>query len=978
MPKQRPNVPRATYRLQFHSGFTFNDAIAIVPYLAELGISHVYASPYLKARPGSLHGYDIIDHNALNPEIGDSETFAAFCAVLAVHGMGQILDFVPNHVGIFGAENRGFLDVLTWGEDSRFADFFDIDWRPAKPELQGKLLVPLLGDQYGAILSNGELKLSIDEGDDGFSIWYYENRLPLTPGTYGRILRPAIDRLLHGGEADAARAGPMVLLAAGFDELRRPARTRQGRAARFALAERLGSDLAELLRGDPAFRQRVEAVIGEINGTPGDRASFRRLHQLLEAQHYRLAFWRTAAEEINYRRFFQINDLAGIRVELPEVFETIHRQVFQWIDEGRLHGLRIDHVDGLFDPRQYLERLQQRYRQGRAGTDVADDAGDLYVVVEKILASHESLPAEWPIAGTTGYDFLNKLNAVFVNSEDEATLSACYEAFIGEAPSFPEMTYRGRKLAMEQELASELRVLANEINHLTESDWFTRDFTLVGLRQALREIVACFPVYRTYVDPHGIRPEDRRDLDWAVTYGRRRSDRSDLSVFDFLLGLLTADLGRGRKPTLNRREVRRLAMKFQQYTGAVMAKGVEDTAFYRYNRLVSLNEVGGEPTRFGSSVSAFHRACQDTAKRWPHAMLATSTHDTKRGEDVRARINAVSELAEEWADNVQRWTTQNRRHKSDVNGSEAPSANDEYLFYQVLIGAWPVECLGDAEPDVDAMEQLQQRMSDFMLKAVREGKVNSSWINQDPAYEQALTAFVDRALDVGGRNLFVEAVGKFASRVAAVGMINSLAQTTLKLTTPGVPDIYQGADLWDLNLVDPDNRRAVDFDRRREMLRALRKQWDGGMDAADTTRLLDDWPSGRVKLFLTWRILHAREVLPAVFADGAYKPVDVEGPRADNLCCFLRAHGENTVLVVVPRLIEPWTRWPEGGWPVGASPWDGTCLILPQHETAMGLQALRNVFTGEALPAGTPDADGRAVRINLAELLSAFPVGVWA
>ncbi len=975
---QSPATPLATYRLQFHKGFTFDDATAIVPYLAELGVSHLYASPYLKARPESTHGYDITDHNEINPEIGTAESFATLCATLAAHGMGQILDFVPNHVGIFGADNRWFLDVLTWGEDSPVAEFFDIDWRPAKPELHGKLLVPLLGDSYGTILSNGELKLALDAGENGFSVWYYENRLPLAPPTYGRILRPAIDRLRQTGALDPAHDGQLALLAAGFDELRRPARTRPARVARFALAERMRTDLAVLLQSDPALRAEIDAVIDEVNGTPGNAASFRRLHQLLELQHYRLAYWRVAAEEINYRRFFQINDLAGVRVELPHVFETIHRLVFRWIDEGKVHGLRIDHVDGLFDPRQYLQRLQERYRQGRSAENSNGagngDAGQLYVVVEKILASHESLPADWPIAGTTGYDFLNAVNALFVNPAAEAALDACYLSFVGQTRTFDEMTYRGRKLAMEQELASELRVLANEINHLTESNWFTRDFTLVGLRQALREIVASFPVYRTYIDWSGPRTEDRRDLDWAVSLGRRRSDRSDLSVFDFLHSLLTTDIGRGSTPTLNRREVRRLALKFQQYTGAVMAKGVEDTAFYRYNRLVSLNEVGGSPTRFGTSLASFHRTQQDVAKRWPQTMLATATHDTKRGEDVRARINALSELTAEWADGVQRWSTQNRRHKSEFNGGYAPSENDEYLFYQALLGAWPAAFIGMPEPDAATMDILRQRMVDFMLKAVREAKLHSSWTNQDAAYEQALTGFVQRALDVNGRNPFVEAFATFVTRAAPVGAINSLAQVVVKLTVPGVPDIYQGCEMWDLSLVDPDNRRPVDYALRQARLATLQAEWNGNIDTDWLLRLLNEWPSGRVKMFVTWRLMSLRQTLPTLFVAGGYKPLDVVGPAADRVCAFMRSHGEDLVLVVVPRLVAAWIEPPEV-WPLGAAPWQDTTLVLPASPAAVRLQ---NVFTRQPLPRGDVAADGSTLSLRLADLLATFPVAVYA
>jgi malto-oligosyltrehalose synthase len=970
------NVPYATYRLQFHQGFGFADAAALIPYLAELGVTHVYASPYLRAKPGSLHGYDIIDHNAINPEVGDNESFAGYCAALSEHGVGQILDFVPNHVGIFGTANRWFLDVLAWGEDSAFSEYFDIDWHPAKPELHGKLLVPLLGDHYGAVLTNGELKLSIDATEDGFSVWYYEHRLPVSPTTYTQILRPAIDRLVQTDENAGAPEARLGLLAAGFNELKRPARTRPARLARVALAERLRVDLGEELRNNAAFRQQVETVVMEMNGIAGEPLSFKRLHKLLEGQNYRLAYWRVAAEEINYRRFFQINELAGIRVELPEVFEAIHALVFRWIDQGLLHGLRIDHVDGLFDPQQYLQRLQHRYREGRNRGDAADPAdpdgapGDLYVVVEKILSSHESLPNGWPVAGTTGYEFLNRVNGLFVDPDGEPELTATYEAFVGDMPSFREMAYRGRKLAMEQELASELRVLANEINHLTEGSWYIRDYTLVGVRQALREIVASFPVYRTYVDWHGIRPEDRRDIDWAVAHGRRRSDRSDLSVFDFLHELLTTELGRGRIPAVNRREVRRLAMKFQQYTGAVMAKGLEDTAFYRYNRLLSLNEVGGEPTRFGVSVAAFHRDSQETTRRWPHTMLSTATHDTKRGEDVRARINVLSELPGEWAECLQRWSLQNRRHKSELNGEPAPSANDEYLFYQTLIGAWPVELMGPTDPDPEQLDYLRERMSEYMLKAVREAKAHSSWTNQDAAYEQALGTFVERALDGRVRNPFLESIWPVARSFAIAGVVNSLAQTTLKLTTPGVPDIYQGCELWDLSLVDPDNRRPVDFGGRETVLRMLRERWDEGSSNVQLVAdLLNDWPSGAVKLFVTWRLLQLRRATPDVFLHGSYQPVDAEGPCAGNLCAFLRLHGDAAALVVVPRLVTR-LRSRDAIWPIVAAEWSETTLLLP----AMAAATMRNAFTGE--PLTLEDADGGGTRLSLGKALENFPVGV--
>lgn len=967
------SVPRATYRLQFHAGFTFEDATRILPYLDDLGISHVYASPYLKARPGSTHGYDITDHNSLNPEIGDTASFDAFCGQLASREMGQVLDFVPNHMGIHHADNGWWLDVLEWGEESVYAEYFDIDWSPAKPELKGKVLVPSLGDHYGRVLVDGQLRLGFDAANGTFGIGYYEHYFPLAPGTYPLILRLVRDSLMKEEGVDQESLAELALVLTGFGELKGAGRSARHRGVRRALADRLKRQLAELVGKAPPIAQHIEGAIANLNGTPGKQKSFVALHRLLEAQHYRLAYWRVAAEEINYRRFFQINDLGGIRMELAGVFDAVHRLVLQWIAEGRVQGLRIDHIDGLFDPRQYLERLQARAREARQDTtaDSAASPGDLYVVVEKILAGHETLRTQWPIAGTTGYEFLNRLTRLFVDPAGEERLTRFYDRIAADDPPFHEIAYLGRKLAMDQELASELRVLANEINHMTEESWFSRDFTLVGIRQALREIVACFPVYRTYIDRHGPSPEDRRDIDWAVAHARRRSARADLSVFDFLKDLLTTDLGRGPAREVNRREVLRLAMKFQQYTGAVMAKGLEDTAFYRYNRLISLNEVGGEPTRFGTSVSAFHYACQDVARRWPTTMLSTATHDTKRGEDVRMRINALSELSQEWRTLVRRWAVLNRRHKSLVNDAPAPDNNEEYLFYQTLVGAWPTDCLTDAVLEPGAMDALAERLGAYMLKAAREAKAHSSWINQDVAYEEAVLAFVRQSLDVSQRNLFLESVQPFATKVAAIGAVNSLSETALKLTSPGVPDIYQGCELWDLSLVDPDNRRPVDYDVRRNTLAEIRRRFDVALPAVAIEGLVRDWPSGRIKLFVTWRLLALRRSLPELFRAGGYLPVESEGVNAANLCAFVRHHGDAVVLVVVPRLVSLWVA-PEALWPNAETVWGDTRIMLPEGQRPPGI---RSVLTGEAIELGPEEmADGK---LPVARLLSGFPVGVY-
>jgi (1->4)-alpha-D-glucan 1-alpha-D-glucosylmutase len=967
------DTPLATYRLQFRKEFTFRDARHLVPYLAELGISHVYASPFFKARAGSSHGYDIIDHNMLNPEVGGTDDFLDYCSVLQHHEMGQIVDFVPNHMGIGQDDNAWWLDVLEWGTESPYTEYFDIDWFSAKPELRGKVLVPFLGNHYGQILEAGELKLDFDVDGGTFSVWYYDHRFPVTPGQYARILTLALAQVPgdRGGEEDAVVE--FELLVAGFRDLRKQARSARHRSTRRAKSEKLKRQLSELARNSSLISSAIGAALGKLNGVVGVPTSFEGLHRLLEAQTYRLAYWRVAAEEINYRRFFQINDLAGIRVEVPAVFDHVHRLVLELIAEGHVHGLRIDHIDGLFDPRQYLLRLQSKIREMRkkaAERDGSNDNGnDFYVVVEKILAPHESLREDWPIAGTTGYEFLNRLNGLFVDGGGEAALDRIYERFVGTSAAFEETVYEGKKQAMDSELASELRVLANEFNRLAETSWLTRDYTLVGIRQALREVVACFPVYRTYIDRRGATPEDRRDIDWAIAQARRRSLRVDKTVFDFIHGVLTTDLGAGRRPLYSKREIQRLGMKLQQYSSPVMAKGAEDTAFYRYNRLVSLNEVGGEPARFGTTVSAFHRQNQDAARRWPHAMLSTATHDAKRGEDARVRIDVLSEFPAEWGRRVRRWATLNRRRKSAVNGALAPAVNDEYLFYQALVGAWPIEFHRTGELDPGAVDGFRERMVEYMLKAVREAKTHSSWINFDTEYEDALTAFVTRVLDITWRNPFVVDFRAFHERVAELAMVNGLAQTTVKLTAPGIPDFYQGCELWDLSLVDPDNRRPVDFELRRRHLDRLKERF--GDDGSDhPAELLDHWQDGMVKMFVAWKILELRHRHRELFLDGSYVPLETTGPHADHLCSFVRQHEGRLVLVCVPRLTARLVDQPDV-LPVGANVWGDTGVLLP---SGCAPETWSNILTDEVVET-TPASESRR-EAPAAGLLRSFPAAV--
>jgi (1->4)-alpha-D-glucan 1-alpha-D-glucosylmutase len=862
-------APRATYRLQFHAGFRFADAAALAPYLARLGVSHVYASPWLKARPGSTHGYDIVDHRALNPELGDEADFRAMCAAFRAQGLGQILDFVPNHMGVGGADNRWWLDVLEWGAESAFAGWFDIDWDPDRRYLAGKLLVPFLGDQYGRVLEAGELRLRFDEDDGSFAVWAYgTHKLPICPLHYARILgtsRPALERL---GDAFA-----------NLPDWRPHVAER---------ARDLQAELAAAARADAGVRAAIEAAVASLNGSAGDLDSWRALDALVQDQHWRAAHFRVAADDINYRRFFNINELAGIRMEIPELFDHAHARVFALLAEGLLDGLRIDHVDGLLDPKAYLARLRDRAPR------------PFYLVVEKILARHEALREDWPVEGTTGYEFANLVLGLLVDPGGEAGLTQAYAEFAGAQPGFADIVRDCKLRIMANEMASELNVLARDAGRIARQNPRTADFTRNILGRGLRAIVAAFPVYRTYVDAAGSPTEaDRRDLDWAVAHARRSEPDVDPSVFDFLHRLLSTDLVAEPRSGFSRHAVTRFAMRVQQYSGPVMAKGLEDTAFYRFNRLVALNEVGGHPDHLGLAPAAFHKANAARAKRWPQAMLATSTHDTKRGEDLRARLAVLAEMPEEWARQVRGWSRILRARRGDVEGTAPPDRSDEYLFWQLLLGAWPPEMTG-TPPDPAAIAALSDRLQGAMRKSMREAKLHSSWAAPDEAYEQAMLGFVRDALDTSGSAAFFESFLPFQARVAELGVENSLVQAALKLTLPGMPDIYQGAELWDFSLVDPDNRRPVDFAARAGLLAQVEAALARDRGAA-IRGLRAQWQDGRIKLAVIATLLAHRRAHPALHAEGGYTPLAVEGPESDRMLAFLRRHAEDALLVVARR-----------------------------------------------------------------------------
>jgi (1->4)-alpha-D-glucan 1-alpha-D-glucosylmutase len=857
--------PRATYRLQCNKDFGFDDVAKIAGYLARLGISHIYASPWLKARPGSLHGYDIVDHHGLNPELGDEASFERMLATLEANRLGRILDFVPNHMGVGGADNLLWLDVLEWGRDSITAGWFEIDWQPDRFSLRDKILVPLLGKQYGVELYDGKLSLKFDADDGSFAVWAYDtHKLPVCPPHYRRILGDATPELERLGDSFASIPDW------------RPQLSRRARDLKDALAA--------AVRERPELREAIRCAVDRFNGTPASKESWSELHQLIQDQHWRVAHFRVAGDDINYRRFFDNNELAGLRMELPDVFDHAHQLVLRLLKEGKLDGLRIDHIDGLLDPKAYLTSLR------------AAAGNSFYLVVEKILASHESLRDDWPVDGTTGYEFLNLVLGLLIDPAAEPVLSSQYAEFIGERRQFGEIVRECKLRIMQNEMSSELNVLAREAARVAYERPETADFTWNVLRRAIREIVACFPVYRTYIDETSPpSAEDRRDLTWAMKVARANETYIDSSVFDFLEVLLSGDLVAKGRSGFSRHAVLRCAMKLQQYSGPVMAKGLEDTAFYRYNRLVALNEVGGYPDRFGLTVANFHHAVSQRARRWPDSMLATSTHDTKRGEDARARLAVLSEIPEQWAKQVRLWSHALRARRGDIEATAPPDRNDEYFFYQLLAGSWPAELLSSNRLDETVLREYAERVKQAMRKFMREAKLRSSWAAPNLEYEEAVLAFVDGALDFSESNAFRSAFLPFAQQIARLGIENSLVQTVLKLTAPGVPDIYQGSELWDLSLIDPDNRRPVDYEKRMRMLVDL--------DARQTSmqELMDHWHDGAIKLFVTSRILRLRAAQPTLFERGSYEPILSAGPMADCICAFARIEETSALLVITAR-----------------------------------------------------------------------------
>jgi len=957
-PENQPktaNIPISTYRLQFNKQFTFADAAQLVPYLRRLGISHCYASPYLKARPGSKHGYDIVDHNELNPEIGTREDFDRFIAELQQNGMGLITDIIPNHMGIMGSDNSWWLDVLENGQASGYASFFDIDWYPVKKALQNKILLPVLSDHYGNILEQQELKLVFDAGQGEFSVYYFQHRFPIDPQTYPFILNSQHGQLVHYFAADDPVFLEYQTLDNSFSKL--PSRnetTEEKIEERKRDKEVFKKHLARLGADNPPIIKFIAVRVAEINAMASESGE---LHALLEQQVYRLSYWRVAGDEINYRRFFDINELAGLRIEDDKVFDATHRFILSLIEQNKIQGLRIDHADGLYDPMTYYQRLNKKIA-AILNTGSEQDTPPVYTVAEKIVANYEYLSGNWPIHGTTGYEFANMVNGVFIDSASEKSLTRCYARFIEYQPDFELLVYHAKKHVMTTALASELNMLANQLSKIADASSKTRDYTLYALRNALLEVIACFPVYRTYINSRTVGKEDSQYINWAIVQAKQRSWAADKTVFEFVRDILLQEYSM----TVAGKDLLKFVMKFQQYTPPVMAKGYEDTALYQYNRLISLNEVGGDPQHFGYSANAFHHFNQDRVKKWPYTMLCLSSHDTKHSADMRARINVLTEIPRQWCDAVLHWRRLNKPKKSKMNQTVI-ARNDEYLFYQVLVGTWPLKTMTHPELAV-----YQERIQNYMIKAIREAKQYTSWLNPNEDYEQAVNRFIHRCLDTNP--LFLIDFIEFERRIRKPGLYNALAQTLLLFTAPGVPDMYQGNECWQFALVDPDNRRPVDFSQHQQLLAEM----DAVLAKPDFDRpqfiasLLENIEDSRIKLFVVTQSLRFRHRYARLFRDGDYLKINVHGAGAGQLLAFARHDQNDFAIIIVPRLIAHLLMSAHDHQSL-ADIWADTWLELPQKAPSH----YREVFSQDRVTA-KPDED--FLQLYVGDTLKAFPLAL--
>ncbi len=907
-------LPIATYRIQFNPDFDFDQARAIAPYLSDLGVSDLYASPIFKARTGSTHGYDVVDAAQFNPQLGGETAFNALSAELHHLGLGWVQDIVPNHMA-YSSENAFLMDVLETGSASSYADYFDLCWNSPFGSSQARILAPLLGDFYGAALERGEIQLAYDP--DGLSVNYYDLKLPLRLESYTKFLTHNlghITRTLGRDHPDLIKLlGILYLLKSVPQEA-------SGNQLKDQMAFIKGL-LWELYTSNDIVHRFVDDNLNRFNGNPEDTESYTLLDEVLNEQFYRITFWKVGAEEMNYRRFFTVNELISVKVEEPRVFNNTHALIQTLVDEEKFTGLRVDHIDGLYDPTQYLERLR-------------DNMGDTYITVEKILELSESLPSQWSIQGTSGYEFLNYVNGVFCQRQHEARMDEIYTAFLGYRIDYAALVREKKQLIIDKNLAGDIDNLAVLLKAIASRYRYGNDFTLNGLQQAIAQILVAFPVYRTYVSPEGMSEGDRACIQAVISTAQAQTPLLQ-NEFTFIQKVMLLEFD----ATLTQAERDQwlyFVMRMQQYSGPLMAKGVEDTTLYVYNRLLSLNEVGGNPGHFGISVNEFHAFNQRQQETWPHTMTTTATHDTKRGEDMRARLNVLSEIPDEWEDQVNTWSALNRDQRGDRQGLPMPDRNDEYFLYQTLVGAYPIV------DDHDAT--FVKRIQEYVIKAIREAKVHTAWLRPDQAYEEACLHFIEGILDPAQSDVFLSKFKPFQQRIAHYGMWNSLSQLLLRLAAPGIPDVYQGTELWELSLVDPDNRRPVDFDQRQRWLIEIQKQ--AAVDrSALLTDLLSDRSSGKVKLFLLTQLLHLRQQRSSLFLHGTYQPLEVQGSYAHHLIAFARHNPTDNqwAIALAPRfftsLIAP------GEVPVGEAVWQDTKVVLPANAPS----EWHNVLTGRSL-----------------------------
>ena len=902
---------RATQRLQFHKDFTLDDATALVPYFAQLGISHIYASPLLKARAGSMHGYDVVDPRVINPELGGEPALRRLVAELRKHGMGLILDIVSNHMAVGGADNPWWLDLIEWGQRSPYAKFFDIQWNSPDPLLKGQLLLPFLSTDYGTVLQNGEVPLHFDAQQGSFRVEHYQHHFPINPGTYKPLL-------------NAARQTELDELAERFSRL-------DSDPDAYEKALRAKADLAALIKAKPELAQAIEAGLAQFDSRQPD--GFRRLHQLLERQDYRLASWRTAGDDINWRRFFDINELGGLKVERSQVFEATHGKIFELIAEGLVDGLRIDHIDGLADPRGYCRKLHRRVESLLSQRPAGTALSHVPIFVEKILGSDEQVRKDWNVDGTTGYEFMNQVSLLQHDPKGEAVLGELWSRISGRTADFNHEVLEARDLVLHGTLAGDFENLAQALLQVARSDVMSRDLTLGAIRRALLALVGNFPVYRTYITACGRSEEDERFFQQAVTGAREMLSEGDWPVLDYLARWLGGESLRDY-PAGPLREMRRKACnRFQQLTSPVAAKSVEDTSFYRSAVLLSRNDVGFHPQHFSAPAEAFHQVCIERGASFPDNLLTTATHDHKRGEDTRTRLAVLSETADWYAEQVERWMQLSAPLKT---GEQQISPGDELMLYQAILGSWPLHMEGEG-----ALEDYAKRLTQWQEKAMREAKLQSSWSAPNEAYETASREFLQALLLSPDGLALRQSLGATANRIATAGALNSLAQTLLRMTVPGVPDLYQGTEFWDFSLVDPDNRRPVDYPSR---LRAL-------SEATPLTELLAQWQDGRIKQALIAQVLMLRDQHPTLFSEGRYQPLEVIGEQAAHVLAFARVKEDIRAIVVVPRLPAELLGTAQTPF-INAANWGDTRVILPfadSNPNWKGLFAQTTVTTNKEL-----------------------------